>query len=299
MIFACAILFAALSRAEVIERFRAPQIVQVDGLVQVRADCGPDMRREFQLPIAGFAADVCRRLYAAENLREKHFAEPGIVIVIGDMVTNITNVVTRSETRDDGSLWTRILVPAPGYADREALTLSITKGYYRAVHSRDLSTDAALERFRATFPELKAEDDYRKLQEWYAGKRGKEDDEEYLKLQRSVLQPGVASKHDVEIFASRLFLFPEYFDQPFVGRFDCVSFREAIKLAKLDPRIRYAAHLKVTEVVLYSGGRGEKMSAAGLAFAEFLKDLFAYKKSEAELAAELDVAETLLKGVLE
>ena len=299
MLFACAILFAALTRAELIDRFRAPRIVQVNGLVQVRADCGPDMRREFQLPIAGFAADICRRLYAAENLRERHFAEPGIVIVIGDVITNVTNVVSRSETRSDGTLWTRILVPSPGYADREVLTRSVTKGYYRAVHSQDLRDDEATERFRATFPELKVEDDYRRLEEWYAGKRGKEDDEEYLKLQRSVLQPGVASKHDVEIFASRLFLFPEFFDQPFVGLFDCVSFREAIKMARLDPRIRYAAHLKVPEVVLYSGGRGVKMSAAGLAFAEFLKDLFAYKKSEAELSAELDIAETLLKGVVE
>lgn len=299
MLFACAILFAALTRAELIDRFRAPRIVQVNGLVQVRADCGPDMRREFQLPIAGFAADICRRLYAAENLRERHFPEPGIVIVIGDVISNVTNVVSRSETRSDGTLWTRILVPSPGYADREAFTRSVTKGYYRAVHSQDLRDDEATERFRATFPELKVEDDYRRLEEWYAGKRGKEDDEEYLKLQRSVLQPGVASKHDVEIFASRLFLFPEFFDQPFVGLFDCVSFREAIKMARLDPRIRYAAHLKVPEVVLYSGGRGVKMSAAGLAFAEFLKDLFAYKKSEAELSAELDIAETLLKGVVE
>lgn len=299
MLFACAILFAALTRAEIIDRFRAPPIVQVDGLVQVRAECNAEMRRQFQLPIAGFAADICRRLYAAENLRERHFAEPGIVIVIGDLVTNVTNVVTRSETRADGSLWTRILVPAPGYADRAALTLSVTKGYYRAVHSQDLSSKAALESFRATCPEMKAEDEYQKLQEWYDGKRGKEDDEKFLKLQRAVLQPGVATKHDVEIYASRLFFYPTTFEDKFCGKFDCVSFREAIPLAKIDPRLRLAAYRKIQEVMLFASGRGEKMSAAGVAYAAFLNELYKYEKTEAELTALLDAAEIVLKGVLE
>lgn len=299
MLFACAILFAALTRAEIIDRFRAPPIVQVDGLVQVRAECNAEMRRQFQLPIAGFAADICRRLYAAENLRERHFAEPGIVIVIGDLVTNVTNVVTRSETRADGSLWTRILVPAPGYADRAALTLSVTKGYYRAVHSQDLSSKAALESFRATYPEMKAEDEYQKLQEWYDGKRGKEDDEKFLKLQRAVLQPGVATKHDVEIYASRLFFYPTTFEDKFCGKFDCVSFREAIPLAKIDPRLRLAAYRKIQEVMLFASGRGEKMSAAGVAYAAFLNELYKYEKTEAELTALLDAAEIVLKGVLE
>lgn len=299
MFLACAILFAALTRAEIIDRFRAPPIVQVNGLVQVRAECNAEMRRQFQLPIAGFAADICRRLYAAENLRERHFAEPGIVIVIGDLVTNVTNVVTRSETRADGSLWTRILVPAPGYADRAALTLSVTKGYYRAVHSQDLSSKAALESFRATYPEMKAEDEYQKLQEWYDGKRGKEDDEEYLKLQRSVLNPGVATEHDVEIYSSRLFLYPPTYDEKFCGRFDCVSYREAIALSKIDPRIRLAAYHKIQEAVLFASGRGERMSAAGLAYATFLNELFQYKKSEAELEALLNAADIILQGVLD
>lgn len=299
MLFASAILFAALSRAELIDRFRAPQIVQVDGLIQVRAECDAAMRRDYQLPIAGFAADICRHLYAAENLRERHFEQPGIVIVIGDIVTNMTNVVSRTEERKDGSKWTKILLPAPGHADRDAMITALTKGYYRAVHTNDLSDAEAVTRFRAVIPELKIEDDYRELEAWYAGKRGKEDDEKFLKLQRSVLQPGVASRHDVEIFASRLYLYPPTFDAPFAGQYDCVSFREAIKLARLDPRIRLAAYDKIQGTVLFSGGRGEKMSVAGEAYALFLRDLAAGTRTEEELAVELDAADKLLKGVLE
>jgi len=299
MLFACAILFAALTRAEIIDRFRAPPVVQVDGLVQVRAECNAEMRREFQVPIACSAADICRRLYSADNLRESHFAAPGIVIVIGDVITNLPTVVMRPETSEDGTKWTKILVPAPGSVDRHAFGLAVVKGYCRAIHGLDLDDAAALLRIRAAYPELKLQDDYRSLVEWYEGKRGKEDDEKFLLLQRSVLNPGVASKHDVEIYASRLYLYPPTYDEKFCGRFDCVSFREAISLAKIDPRIRLAAYRKIQESVLFASGRGEKMSAAGLAYAAFLNDLFHYKKSEAELTSMLNAADLVLQGVLE
>ena len=273
--------------------------MQVDGLVQVRAECNAEMRREFQVPVASYAADICRRLYAVDRLKEQHFASPGIVIVIGDVITNLSIVVSRPETRDDGSKWTKILVPAPGSVDRQKLGLEIVKGYCRSIHSEDLDDDAALTRIRAAYPELKLEDDLRMLDEWYAGKHGKEDDEKFLKLQRSVLNPGSASKHDVLIYASRLYLYPPTFDEKFCGRFDCVSFREAIKLAKIDPRIRFAAYLKIQEAALFASGRGEKMNAAGLAYAAFLNELFHYKKTEDELTAMLNAADLILQGVLE
>lgn len=299
MFLACAILFAALTRAEVIERFLTPPVVQVDGLVQVRAECNAEMRREFQVPIATYAADICRRLYAADRLKEQHFASPGIAIVIGDVITNLPTVVSRSAVRDDGSKWTKILVPAPGSVDRQKLGLEIVKGYCRAIHAEDLDDAAALTRIRAAYPELKLEDDYRRLNEWYEGKHGDEDDEEFLRLQRSVLNPGSASKHDVLIYASRQYLYPPTFAEKFCGRFDCVSFREAIPLAKIDPRIRLAAYHKVQEAMLFASGRGEKMNAAGAAYAAFLNELFQYKKTEAELTAMLDAADEILKGVLE
>ena len=56
-------LLLALSRAEIIERFKAPVVTQSDGLVKVYANCPEDMRREFQTPIARFAADTVQMLY--------------------------------------------------------------------------------------------------------------------------------------------------------------------------------------------------------------------------------------------
>ena len=61
------ILLLALTRAEVLERFKAAPITKVDGLVRVVADCPADMRREFQEPVASFVADVCRTLYRAAS----------------------------------------------------------------------------------------------------------------------------------------------------------------------------------------------------------------------------------------
>ena len=299
MVFAVAMLFAALTRAELIDQLRSPPIVQVDGLVQVRAMCNAAMRRSYQLPVAGFAADVCRRLYAADNLKERHFAEPGIVIVLGDVTTNLTNVVTKTAKRSDGTPWTKILVPAPGYADMDAFRLAVVKGYCRAVRGEDPDDLSALAKYRAADPDLKLADEYRALAEWYEGRGRREDDEEMLRLQRAVLRPGVTTKHDVDTFASRLYLYPEYFDEPFAGGCDAVSYREAIALAKTEPRVREAARRKIQEAVLYSGGRGKRLAAAGLAYAAFLNDLAAGVKSDADLAAELDAADYLLKGALD
>ena len=60
-------MLVALTRAEIIDRFKAAPVTQLDGLVQVYGDCPADMRRDFQLPVASFASGICRKLYAAEN----------------------------------------------------------------------------------------------------------------------------------------------------------------------------------------------------------------------------------------
>ena len=52
----------ALTRAEILERFRAPVVTQADGLVKVYADCPDDMRREYQGPIGSFAAETVKTL---------------------------------------------------------------------------------------------------------------------------------------------------------------------------------------------------------------------------------------------
>ena len=54
----------ALTRAEIIERMRTPPITMVQGLVSVYADCDAEQRREYQQPVAAFAANICRTMYA-------------------------------------------------------------------------------------------------------------------------------------------------------------------------------------------------------------------------------------------
>ena len=94
MTIAASILVLALTRAEIIDRFRAAPVTQLDGLVQVYGDCPADMRREFQLPIASFVSGICRKLYAADNRRPVKFGEPGIIVRIGDVRTNIAEHLT-------------------------------------------------------------------------------------------------------------------------------------------------------------------------------------------------------------
>lgn len=296
-----AIFFCALSRAEIIERFRAPVVTQVDGLVRVYADCPSDMRREYQLPVAGFVSGVCRRLYAGEMRKQVKFSSPGIVVHVGDVRTNVTNVVSRVETRGDGTRFTRIYLPAPGHADVRAFTLAAAKGYFLAVKGTVVDDAAAWRALRDADPELRAADDRRDLARWreegvYTEGRG---DEDYLKLQRKILTPGKAPPEDVAVFASRLYLYPPYHGMPFCGRYDRCTFAEAIPFSRRDPFVRYVAFGKMTEIALYGGGRGEKMSAAADAYVAFLRLLAAGESTDRELEAALAAADAKLKGVTE
>ena len=84
-----------LTREEIIARFRAPPTTRVSGLVQVIADCPADMRREYQGPIARFAADICNDLYRHRRVQPVLFKEPGLIIHIGDVRTNEAAVAVK------------------------------------------------------------------------------------------------------------------------------------------------------------------------------------------------------------
>ena len=92
MTLIASILILALTRAEIIERFRTPPVTQLDGLVQVFADCPADMRREYQSPVASFVSDVCETLYRTYMIKPQRFNEPGIVVHIGGMETSCQQV---------------------------------------------------------------------------------------------------------------------------------------------------------------------------------------------------------------
>jgi len=293
------ILLLALTRAEILERFKAAPVTKVSGLVQVVADCPADMRREFQGPVATFVADVCRTLYRAENAHERPFVAPGIVVYVGDVRTNVTAVVVKPRTRADGSVYTRIYLPAPGYADVATLRRETVKAFYLAVHDRTLDDAAADRALRAADPELRIADEYAALAAWLDGRPSDGDDERYLEMMRSVLAPGIAYKTDVLRFAARLFFYPEVHGARFCGRYDSCTFRDAIVLAAHDPSIRLLALVKSSQVVVWGGGRGEELLAAADAYSLFLRELAAYRKTPDELRALLDTADAKLAAAFD
>ena len=291
------IVLLALTRAEIIDRFNAVPVTQMDGLVQVYGDCPADMRRDFQLPVASFVSGICRSLYAHDNKRQRKFREPGIIVRIGDVRTNLTAVVARPATREGGEKFTRILIPSPSGADLRRLRIEVVRVFY----GEDISEAEAIRRFRATDPALRMADVQQELAAWRErGEMSAElTDEDYLKMLRGVHYPGVASKTDVLNFASRLYLYPAHFGKPFCGKYTSCSFRDAIALAKEDPFVRIAAIDKIKPLTLFGQGHGDAMNAAVATYARFLAELALYKKSERELDVLLDQADAKLKGVLE
>lgn len=296
-----AILVLALTRAELIERFRTPPVTQVEGLVQVYADCPADMRREYQVPVARYAADICRRLYQARAAPHRRFDDPGIIVHIGAVRTNIADVVVSTDTRANGDRFMRIKLPAPGYSDMDALRLAIVRGFYLALRGEELDDAGAALALRSTDPALRLEDERAELKRWRELGVAAEghDDEYYLKQLRKVSNPGHASREDVAVFASRLMLYPPYYSLPFCGRFTGCTFRDAIELSKTDPVVRLAAVKKSRELLVFGGGRGDRMTAAAQAYSDFLVELARGKISAEELGTMLSEADDKLKEVLQ
>ncbi len=301
MTLIASILVLALTRAEIIDRFRAAPVTQLDGLVQVYGDCPADMRRDFQLPVASFVSDICRKLYASERKRPLKFGEPGIIVRIGDVRTNIAQVVSRPAERSGGEKFTRIFIPSPSGADLSMLRIQVVQAFYRAVNGEEIGEAEARRRLRATDPELRVADLQEDLDAWR--ERGEytcgRTDDDYLKILRGVHLPGVATKTDVRNFASRLYLYPSCYAFPFCGKYTSCTFRDAVSLAKDDPFVRLAAYDKIPSLTLFGQGHGDKMNDAVLAYVKFLAELVRYEKSEDELRSLLDQADAKLKGVLE
>jgi len=287
------LLLLALTRAEILERFKAPVVTQADGLVQVYADCPEDMRREFQMPIASFAAETVKTLYQGAGKKPERFERAGIVIHVGDVRTNLTAVTTKVTT-NGAVVVTRIYVKSPGFADLGLLRLAVIKGFYRSVESRELSDREAVAAYRQSDPRLRIADERQRIEDWLVGKGDIKDDEEGLKLMRKIVEPGKASRRDVLTFASRLYLYPPAYDLRFLGRFDCLSFREALRFARIDPMIRLVALFKSRELPLFGGGRGDEMAAAAESYRVFLVELGKMEKEEDQIKALLDEADEKL-----
>lgn len=297
MVLVATVLVMALTRAEIIARFRAPVVTQADGLVQVYADCPEDMRREYQGPIASFAAETVKTLYQGLAKKPVRFEKPEIMIHIGDVRTNVTDVTARVTTNDNRVV-SRIRVKAPGYADLYRLRLEVVRAFFRSVEKREVTEREAVSAYRKGDPALRTFDERMKLEDWLAG-RGTRDDEEGLKMMRRVFEPGKSSPRDVLIFASRLYLYPPQYDVRFLGGFDRLSFREAVRFGRIDPLVRIVAYQKAVELPVLGGGRSPELAAAADAYQAFLFEFAKGEKDEDGLKAMLDDADEKLNVAYE
>ena len=193
---------------------------------------------------------------------------------------------------------TRLRVKAPGYADLYRLRLEVVRGFYRAVENREVSEEEAVSAYRHGVPSLRIADERLALEKWLAG-RGTTNDAEGISMMRRIFEPGKASRRDVLIFASRLFLYPPQRDLKLAGKYESLSFREAVKFARIDPLTRMIAYYKANDLPVLGGGRGEELAAAAMDYRTFLLEFAKAEKSEQELLDLLDAADVKLNVAFE
>lgn len=297
----------ALTRAEIIQRMRAPVVSRADGLVKVYANCDEDVRRTYQYPVAGFADETVKTLREGLSLKSERSERAGIIILLGNERTNTTEVVTNVAT-NDGTVVSRIYLMNPATSDQERFRNEIVRAFSRTVLKEEIDEEAAVKLIRRTDPKFRIADERAALERWLEGKIEKDFDgavgedglfaeaEANLARMRKVLEPGVASKRDILIFASRLHLYPRTLDEKFIGGADVLSFEDAIEVAEVDPRVKFLAFFKKNELTVFAGGRGEYLAHAAEAYNEFLDALAKGEKSEKELRELLKIANLKLKA---
>jgi len=286
-----AVALLALTRAEILERMRAPVITQAEGMVQVYADCPEDMRREYQSPVARFAAETVQTLRRGLSIRAERRRSPGIVIHVGDVRTNVNEIVAKAVTNDT-RVFTRIKVRAPAYADLNRFRIEVIKAFFRCERAQELTDAEAVRAYRSADPVLRIEDERLALEDWFC--KGKGSAEEGFRLMRKILKPGFASRRDVLFFASRLFLYPPQHDLRFADGSDMVSFRDAVPLSRRDPCIRLIAAVRANSLPVFGGGRGPRLADAAEAYRIFLLELAKGEKTNEQLLEILDEADVRL-----
>ena len=294
------LLAVALSRADLIERMNAQSVIKNDGLVEVSGMCSPDVRREFQLPVAASASKICDVLYSELKINRRKFKAAPIHISFGENSAADTNVSVRIFFRADGSICTRLRLSSPGFADMELFRREVSRAFLAAMGNRRVSDGELKEALMRADPIKRHDEEYAALKLWATDGvyRNGWDDEEYLKRLRRVKEPGKARYEDVLHFASRLHLYPAHYGEPFCGKYSSCTFKDAIKYAKIDINVRKAALAKSTEVVVFGGGRGERLSEAARVYSQFLIALASGKVKEETLFALLSYADEKLNEVM-
>ena len=122
-------------------------------------------------------------------------------------------------------------------------------------------------------------------------------DERLVRLTNSVLSPGKASEWDLTVFASRLLLYPPFFDKIYGANRTYCTFDEAVALAERNPGVRQSAFRKAREVPLYAIGRGDDMAAVAFAYRDFLLALSQDETDAERQKALLEKAQELWRKV--
>ena len=219
------------------------------------------------------------------------------MIHIGDVRTNDTLVTSAVSTNLDRVV-SRIYVVAPGYADLYRLRLEIVQAFFRSVEKREVTEAEAIAAYRRGDPALRVQDERMKLEDWLAG-RGTLDDEAGLGLMYRIFEPGRSSPRDVLIFASRLYLYPPQMDLRFLGKFDRLSFSEALRFGRIDPFVRLMAYQKSPVLPVLGGGKSPELKSAADSYQAFLLAFAKGEASEKELKALLDAADERLNLAFE
>lgn len=300
MLFAVILCSAILSRADWIERLKAPSIIKNDGLIEVSGFCSAEVRGEFQLPVAANASQICEELYSELKIKPIKYKKSRIFITLGDECSTNSEVKVSYSTRDGEAIYTKIRLPSPRHTDIGLFRREVSRAFFTAVHGKKIS-DAELDAFlRQASPILRLDDDYRALEEWSTKGiyRKGWTDEDYLKLLRKVKKPGSYRKEDALVFSARLYLYPQQFSEPFCGKYLSCTFKDAIKYAKIDENVRRAAYTKSSELLVFGSGRGDKFAAMAKCYSQFLLALASGKVSESVLEEILKIAEGQLNEVM-
>lgn len=295
----CAVFAAVLGREEIVARFKAPVATRNNGLLSVYAECPADMRLDYQVPVARLASGVCDSLYRHLCIEQRRFEWPRIAIHICPGRTNDTTVATSVGARADGSPVTDIRLPSPGFSDVGKLRIEVARAFMLALRGERIDAAAAARLLRDADPEERTRFQYGEIDKWLRGQSVEGDDEEMLKLCRTVLVPGAATPGDVLRFASRLFLYPLAYDTPFCGKYDCCSVAQAVKLWREDPMIRVAALAKASQIVVFGGGRGKHLADAAEAYSRLLFAIAAGKTDQDALEDMLEDADVKLNIAFE
>ena len=109
-----------------------------------------------------------------------------------------------------------------------------------------------------------------------------------------MLSPGRASDWDLQVFTSRLLLYPPVFDK---REGISYTFREAVDLAAERKNVREAAWQKAREMPFCAIGRGDALADVAMSYRTFLVAAAQGKPAD-ELKPLLEAADAKMKAIL-